>query len=107
MVQIASTMNTSRIDVGFKQMVGPVGYRRSVQIDVVRACAILLVMGAHLRFEEPDGIMGSIAWAWHEWGGFAPERWAQAGFRETVFYNRESDAIRIFEEEKSAIEADH
>ena len=70
MVQIASTMNTSRIDVGFKQMVGPVGYRRSVQIDVVRACAILLVMGAHLRFEEPDGIMGSIAWAWHEWGGF-------------------------------------
>ena len=79
-MQIASTMNTSRIDVGFKQMVGPVGYRRSVQIDVVRACAILLVMGAHLRFEEPDGIMGSIAWAWHEWGGFAPERWAQAGF---------------------------
>ncbi|MDR6304501.1 peptidoglycan/LPS O-acetylase OafA/YrhL [Nitrobacter vulgaris] len=70
MVQIASTLNTSRIDVGFKQMVGPVGYRRSVQIDVVRACAILLVMGAHLRFEEPDGIVGSIAWAWHEWGGF-------------------------------------
>ena len=69
-MQIASTMNTSRIDVGIRKMAGPAGHKRSVQIDVVRACAILLVMGAHLRFEEPGGIMGSIAWAWHEWGGF-------------------------------------
>ncbi len=70
MVQIGSTMNASRIDVGIEQMAGPMGERRSIQIDVVRACAILLVMGAHLRFEEPGGIMGSIAWAWHDWGGF-------------------------------------
>ncbi len=63
-------MNASRIDVGIEQMAGLMGERRSVQIDVVRACAILLVMGAHLRFEVPDRIMGSIAWAWHEWGGF-------------------------------------
>jgi peptidoglycan/LPS O-acetylase OafA/YrhL len=63
-------MTASRINVGVEQMAGPVGYRRSVQIDVVRACAILLGMGAHLRFEQPGGIMGSIAWAWHDWGGF-------------------------------------
>jgi peptidoglycan/LPS O-acetylase OafA/YrhL len=63
-------MNASRIDVGSNKMTWPTGQKRSVQIDVVRACAILLVVGAHLRFQEPDGIMGSIAWAWHEWGGF-------------------------------------
>ena len=66
-MQIASTMNASRISVGMKKMTGPERQKRSVQIDVVRACAILLVVGAHLRFQMPGGIMGSIAWAWHEW----------------------------------------
>ena len=62
-----STMNAYRISVGMKKMTGPERQKRSVQIDVVRACAILLVVGAHLRFQMPGGIMGSIAWAWHEW----------------------------------------
>ncbi len=69
-MQIESTMNAFRIALGIRKKTPPTGQKRSVQIDVVRACAILLVMGAHLRFEKPDGIMGSIAWAWHEWGGF-------------------------------------
>jgi peptidoglycan/LPS O-acetylase OafA/YrhL len=37
---------------------------------VVRAIAVLLVIGAHLRMPTPDGFVGSFAWAWHEWGGF-------------------------------------
>lgn len=56
-------------------MPGPIPGRslptgRSVQLDVIRACAILLVIGAHLKIAVPDGFVGSIAWAWHEWGGF-------------------------------------
>ncbi|MFH0296484.1 acyltransferase [Bradyrhizobium sp. 31Argb] len=44
---------------------------RSVQLDVIRAFAILLVIGAHLLVAAPDdGIIGSFAWAWHEYGGF-------------------------------------
>lgn len=43
---------------------------RSVQLDVVRACAIFLVIGVHLKFQAPSGIAGSVAWGWHEWGGF-------------------------------------
>ena len=43
---------------------------RSVQLDAIRAFAILLVIGAHLKITAPDGFVGSIAWVWHEWGGF-------------------------------------
>jgi peptidoglycan/LPS O-acetylase OafA/YrhL len=43
---------------------------RSVQLDVIRAAAILLVIGAHLTIATPVGIVGLIAGIWHEWGGF-------------------------------------
>ena len=44
--------------------------RRSIQLDIIRALAILLVIGAHLRIAAPGGFAGSIAWVWHEWGWF-------------------------------------
>jgi len=43
---------------------------RSVQLDVVRAYAILLVIGAHLKIASPTGVVGWIAGVWHQWGGF-------------------------------------
>ncbi len=43
---------------------------RSIQLDVMRAFAILLVIGAHFRFAAPDGVVGALAYVWHEWGGF-------------------------------------
>lgn len=43
---------------------------RSIQLDVIRALAILLVIGAHFKFSAPDGVVGTVAYVWHEWGGF-------------------------------------
>jgi peptidoglycan/LPS O-acetylase OafA/YrhL len=43
---------------------------RSVQLDVLRAVAILLVIGAHISIVEPAGIVGSLAWIWRTWGGY-------------------------------------
>ena len=41
---------------------------RSVQLDVVRAVAILLVIGAHISIVKPHGIIGSFASIWRDWG---------------------------------------
>jgi len=45
---------------------------RSVQLDVLRAVAILLVLGGHISISlaKPGGIVGSIAWMWRQWGAF-------------------------------------
>jgi peptidoglycan/LPS O-acetylase OafA/YrhL len=45
---------------------------RSVQLDVLRAVAILLVVGGHISISlaKPDGIVGSIAWILRQWGAF-------------------------------------
>src|ERR1700752_5114869 len=41
---------------------------RSVQLDVIRAFAILLVIGAHIKIASPGGILGSITEVWQQWG---------------------------------------
>ena len=45
---------------------------RSVQLDVLRAVAILLVVAGHIsiRLAKPDGIVGSIVWLLRQWGAF-------------------------------------
>lgn len=45
---------------------------RSVQLDVLRAIAILLVVGGHVSISlaKPDGVIGSFAWFWRKWGAF-------------------------------------
>ena len=43
---------------------------QSVQLDLIRAFAILLVIGAPFRISAPDGFAGLFGWAWREWDGF-------------------------------------
>lgn len=41
---------------------------RSLQLDVLRGMAILLVFGRHLELPRPDGFLGGFAWMWFQIG---------------------------------------
>src|SRR5687767_11658986 len=42
--------------------------KRSVQLDILRGAAILLVIGRHLEVPRPDGAVGFLAGLWHRIG---------------------------------------
>jgi peptidoglycan/LPS O-acetylase OafA/YrhL len=42
--------------------------RRVAQLDLLRAVAILLVLGRHLELTRPDGVVGAIAEGWYRVG---------------------------------------
>jgi len=42
--------------------------RRTPQLDLLRAVAILLVIGHHLELTRPDGVVGAVATAWFRVG---------------------------------------
>jgi peptidoglycan/LPS O-acetylase OafA/YrhL len=44
------------------------GSGRSLQLDVLRGVAILLVFGRHLELPRPDGFLGGFAWIWFRIG---------------------------------------
>lgn len=41
---------------------------RNTRLDVLRGIAVLLVIGRHLVYPMPEGIVGGFAWAWHSVG---------------------------------------
>ncbi len=46
----------------------PGSKKRNLQLDILRGIAVILVMGRHLELPRPDGVLGSLVWAWWQIG---------------------------------------